>query len=463
MRIRCALSAGLVLVGCRSLPAEIASCPDLDCGERWVTAYWAEDSASVLAQVAALPPGRDRDALIQVMTERWPGGTAPLCELLPLGAAQSRCRDLNERPHLWQVDEADPAAGETGSGKVYRNIAVELDDPQLPWAGDAPVQAPCDDPAHRNTCQVHAAQEAARAGRSRDASLLCQGAEGQKWVYECHFTVAEEAYVPERAGQPGPAAELCLGSGYFLYRCLGHLAGEVSRAAPAAHSQDAAAWQGLEAAAQEVHRVLARTSSELAQRWVDQLWADSMAWAYEGSGAPDGAPLDHVGDWALPHVRAAVAWQLWTSGTQRRRQLDWWAQQVEQALQRRLEGQPEVHGDPLLDGVGGHWIDDLAGEEELAWLAYRGFARRAVHSDPGLDAAICVVEAAARNPGLAQAALLREALRHPDPLLRWTAARLAADMAPAALADMEPRSEANALVRGRLEWARTRDRGRPAH
>jgi hypothetical protein len=54
---------------------------------------------------------------------------------------------------------------------------------------------------------------------------------------------------------------------------------------------------------------------------------------------------------------------------------------------------------------------------------YLGAGRRALSPDPDIDALICLLEAGARGQS-PPFNLFGEAIQHPDPLVRWTAARL---------------------------------------
>ena len=96
----------------------------------------------------------------------------------------------------------------------------------------------------------------------------------------------------------------------------------------------------------------------------------------------------------------------------------------------------------------------MPGEDQLHWIAYRGsMSRRTVADTPMADAVVCILEAAARNPGPRREALFRQALEHPDRNVRWTAARLGARLVPEALQGIDPNEEMDPLVKARLERA----------
>ncbi len=443
-----------LLPGCDRPPAQLGDCPDLACQQRWVTARMEADPDQVLNAVRALPQGLDRETLIQVMVTEWPQHSLPLCEELTGPGLRERCESLTGRPHLWQVDPEDPTAGDVGAGAAYPVLAVDLGAVELPWADLEPLEVHCTEAWTRNTCIGRQAVDMAYQGRHKDAWRICLGAVTEKWRNECLFQVSEATWDPRKGGIPGLAAQMCLASGFYTERCLGHMAGKVGRWAPAASWDAADRWHELTVTIDAVQRELDTTSPVLGSRWTALAWAYAMDAAYAQVHPPVGNPIDQVGPAAMPHIAAAVAWELWRAEPNRVQSLNAWVDQLEQAMIRRdVDPSPQpvlVEEDELNRG----WSDTLPGEEALVWTVYRGpMGRRVVGNDPRTDAIICILEAAARNPTPHRASLFREALQHPDAKVRWTAARLAEQRMPTAVADLDPAAERDPLVRARLERA----------
>lgn len=442
----------LLVIGCDRPPVQLAGCDDPDCMQRWVAAHIEDDPDATVAAVRSLPPGLDRDTLIQVMMTEWPRYSTPLCADLGSELVRERCETLTARPHLWQVDPEDPSAGRGGAGSAYPVLSLDMTPPPHPWDELEPYPVECAEDWTRNTCIGSRAVERAKNGQHQDAWRICMGAEQEKWRYECFFQVSEAIYNTRENENARIAAELCVASGFYAERCLGHLAGKLGRWAPAATWDQPDRWRALEHASMEVHQALQPLHPELGQRWVSLMWAYAMDAAYAHVATPVGNPMDHVGPSAIPHLAAAVAWTLWRTETGRTQSLDAWIDQFEAAMQRRVidpDPRPELD-EAAENGVG--WATQLEGEDQIPWTVYRGpVGRRALGMNPRSDAAICILEAAARNPTPHRVSLFRDAQKHPDDVVRWTAARLAASRVPEALEGVDPSTEPNALVRARLE------------
>lgn len=445
--------------GCDRTPATIDACPDVACQRSWIERHIVSDPEATIAAVHALPAGVDRETLIQVVMVEWPEHSASLCPDLPEGPVRDRCQSLTDRPHLWQVDADTPETGRVGAGRAYPVLSVELGEFVHPWSSLEPLTVECKEDWTENTCVGQRAVEWAHKGRHQDAWRVCLAATQEKWRFECFFQISEASYDPLKGGVPGIAAEMCLESGYYLDRCLGHLAGRLGRTAPAATWDADPQWRELEATLVQIQGALEGYSPALASRFTALSWAYAMDAAYADVQRPVGNPMDSVGPAAVPHIAAAVAWTLWRAEGHKDQSLDAWIDAFENAMSRR-----EVDPTPrprLVEEVelAQSWDDTLPGEEQIDWTVYRGpIARRAVGMDPRTDALICVLEAAARNPTPHRSSLFREALRHPDALVRWTAARLAAQRLPGLANAVDPADESDPLVRARLEQAAaTRD------
>lgn len=442
----------LALAGCGRTPAELGACPDPACQQRWVAARIERDPAAVVAAVRTLPAGLGRDTLIQVLMAEWPEHSTPLCPELGTPLLRERCDTLTARPHLWQVDPEDPTAGQAGMGTAYPILAVGSTPPPHPWDALDPLPVTCAEDWTDNTCIGRRAVERAHSGQPQDAWRICLGAEQEKWRFECFFQVSEAVYDPRRDPHAALATELCLASGFYAERCLGHLAGTLGRWAPAASWDDDGRWRALDRSSVEVFEVLQRVDPALGQRWVALMWAYAMDAAYAQIDDVVGNPLDSVGTAAVPHLAAAVAWALWRAEGGQARGLETWVDRFEEAMQRRaIDPNPQPTLQESEQNLAG-WGTELPGEEALPWTVYRGpVGRRAVGMDPRVDAAICILEAAARRPTPHRASLFREALAHPDATVRWTAARLAAERFPESLDGLDPATEPDPLVRARLE------------
>jgi len=438
----------LTTVACGGVPQDFRDCDDLDCRVQWSLARWPDDRPAVRAAVRGVADPTERMVLVESLTEAHPGETTELCRELPKGPVARRCDSLNARPHLWQIDIAAPESGGAGAGKLFRSLRLTEPLPS-PWEGRAPRRGECGD-VSRNTCQTEVAMRWAQEGRFLDAGQACLDIEVEKWRYECFFQAADASFRAERRVM-SPTIELCLGTGPYIPRCLGHIAVTLAGDAPRADRSAEPAWRALNASAQELRAATKHLAPVLAEPVVDRMWASALGRAYGSVPEVMGGPLNTLEPAAHPHLRAAAAWRLWQLEGGQTRDAAAWVVRVGEALAVRPEivdstpsKLPEVV--PATD----YWGEDLPGEEALPRIIYMADRLRAPHQSLEIDTLLCVLEAAARGEHDARP-LFDEALGHPELVVRWTAARLLPALLPAPDLVARARADADPLVRQRAE------------
>ncbi|MCB9760098.1 MAG: hypothetical protein H6739_09715 [Alphaproteobacteria bacterium] len=383
----------LLLLACTSTPEDPADA---------LVAAWPEDPDGVAARVRALDDPVVQQVAVSRLAERYPGQTGALCAALEAGPARDRCARFNQRPHLWTVPpraaDAAPALRPAPPADVVVPDAL-LDI----WAATAPDPGSCS--ADDGLCLSTRAREAAAAGRVSAAAAACVSVDDDRARQDCFFAAAEA--VPPGPDQYADAVRLCLGAGSFASMCHGHvLIAVLSRPGPFA----------LPPLVEQAARVRdawtdAWANPEVGQRAVERLW--SLAVAGRADTIPD--PLT-LAEGAPPEA----------------------AQQL-----RNLHAERRWAVDRARDG--GLWRDYYPGEQGIpaVFLLDLGTGARPADDDPARDLALAELEAAARVED-GQDALV-EALAGDDALLRWSAARLLAQVAPehpalvAARADPDPR------------------------
>ena len=454
-----ALAAALAAAGCGGVPEHLADCaPDDDaCQRTWVTETWETDQQRVVAELGALSDPIAQLALVQELVEAHPGQTRDLCPVLPAGPGRDRCRSLNSRPHLWQVDvEAATAAAAQADADAD---AVQPEDdtggedtiaetPTPPWAGLAPVTEPC--ASTPELCQSTAAIRLADAGDRDGAVARCLAIDEDKWRYECLFQAAEHLLGDGGGDRVREAVEVCAAAGPYASRCLTHTTWAQAHLAPAASEGDAAAWEAVVARAAASDATLRATDPAVADTYSGRLWAEVLRFSYDGEAEVTGRPLDYVPAETTPLVKAAAAWQLWNNERHQRRSLEAWAARLEEALalraptstRRRATRQRKFYAFADL------WKQHLPGEEAFSAVAYLGGSQRIALEDPTLDAMVCILEIAGRSRGAGDA-LLAEALQHERSEIRWTAARLLQESRPSSPLLAQARKDPDPLVRVR--------------
>lgn len=436
----------LLLPGCgESLPDRLDQCPDQACQQLWVESRWATDPEAVARAIGALPDPLARVALVRQLTDAHPGEAKPLCDLLPEGDPRQACHTRNMRPHLQQVEVRSTAKASTDQDSDGHGFRIQRAIPS-PWERVSPQAADC--AVEERSCQNEAARQRAARGDLEGAAASCAALSDATWRAECYFQAAEAAsQQPGAAG--GQAVSLCLGAASFAGRCLSHLVRNLGTQAPRAASGDTTRWQALVEAIAAGRETLADADADLAEQYEGQAWAYALRFAYSQESEVNAAPLDVLPEPAFPHVRAAMAWRLWSQEGLQERTLAAWETRIEEALADRAprhSSRSSARRD-LSPIVRDYWARILPDERGLTRVPYLGPAERALAEDPLEDATICLVEAAARSQPPAKA-LLAEALSHKSSLVRWTAARLLSTVDPRNHA--LNRGDADPMVRARL-------------
>ena len=463
-RLRSLLPAIALALACKTAPPErVRDCADAACRLAWADAAWTRDQADAIAQIRAMPDPLARSALVLSLSEQRPGQTGQLCLLLESGDTRVRCQALNNRPHLrgYQMEEDDGARSSREAKAPQRPgdgplviPGLEIDDAALHlWDARPPAVAACE--TTLNQCQSAEALRRADAGDTDGAAAACLGIEAGTWREECFFSAAERAVENLPADRAGGAADLCRGAGSYASQCALHLVWRVGAHAPSAGSGADAAWTRVQTEITQVGLAFDRASAGLGGRWRDQAWANALRYAYEKELTLTGRPLAALPTEIAPYVRAGAAWRLWNLEGQQTRTLTAWTARLEELLASTAAPHPppglsERRPNVLMRN---YFNQILPEEQGLQVQTFLGGTRRAVSSDPSIDAAIVMLESFAQGR-TDTTALLRQGLSHADPLVRWTAVRLLRARNPnksevgTLVADPDPAVRARARVSG---------------
>ena len=435
LRGRCATwIAAVAWIGCSDRPADspapqpAASAEDasiqavLDAAPRGTPAVAAAINGVTdpLLQVVAVTRLADQGALL----------TGELCQALDQPATRRRCFRFARRPHLTQDDLSQPVRekGRPASGPpaalLAPDPAVESTLTGVPMSAQDCGERPPDE------CHIHYARRAAGKGRVADAAGLCAAVTEERWRWECAFEAAERA--ARRGGGSGHLGmvELCLRAGTFRARCLQHGVRLLALTAPDANAP-AEAWAPILETAGSMETFWADRDPTFGAWQRQRLWSYATYHAYGATPHLTGAPLAALPDEAHPHVEMAAAYRLLADPTVAP---DGTLTNAGRALQAALD-QPPAGDPPERPGARLHppdprWnIDNSDAEAEIPAMFCLGSGRRAAAPDPAVDRRITLVEAAARQdpPRLD---LVTAGTVDPDPLVTWTAARVARWHAP---------------------------------
>ena len=390
-------------------------CIETICQAEALVEQWQIDPVAAEAALLATTDPIIQIATLRALSEHQPAALSALCPKLSELPARE-CQQLSGRPHLW----------DSGSGAVS---SLPIEGLVNPWADLPPQEVDCAD----DSCRLTAALAAG------NGAGVCASVESVRWRQECFFRLAEQA----RDAHAG--ARLCLGAGQFADRCLGHISKHLAH--PSTALNDAAGWQALTATVDEIAAVLPEA---LGERMADRIYAESLFSAYVAAESLTGDPLDHLPQRARPHIYAALAHRLMTE--QSLVGLRAWEDALESALERR--GAPgTTRARP--GGIPNSWKTLLPGEEAIPWVAYLRDQRRAQGSTPETDRLITLLEANARR-SRPDRALINEAMRSVDPLVRWTVARTIDPNYASGALHATLRADSDPLVQQRAQHHQTR-------
>jgi len=414
------LTVSLLLLSCSEVPAtpaDITSCTDADCQQRWLLQHWAEEPEAVLDAVGSLSDPIAQIAAVIQLTEAHPGQTDALCAVLPPGPDQQRCVQLNSRPHLFtprqppRADTARPGSGPAGPSRV----------PPTPWPSAlAAVPASptvCTEPSV-SACQSHKAVESIRSRNAEAAAAHCLAIPERLWREECLFMAAQKLVAHHRAPSYRTAVDLCALAGDFIGDCLAHLSNTL-RSAERSHD-----WSEASLIVDTIAETWAEHDPRFGAILIDHFWAAAVWRRYGQQGVVLGAPADAPS--ALrPHARTVSAINLLRleESTQTLAAL------TETLITVMLRSRPHTRRPESLHATvvlaGDFWPADADGDEaEIPALVLPGGARRPTDPDPEVDAVLALLEAAAYHQP-PRVDLLAQGREDPRAVVRWSATRLA--------------------------------------
>lgn len=414
----------LTVLACAVGPAD-GVCEDADCRREAIVSQWASDPQVAIELVHQLPDVIEQVAVVSTLTDQFPGQVGPLCRELPRGISQDRCLEMNARPHLWNEREVVQPISRAGAGPASSYI-LAADVPMsdlIDVRGDPNV---CTNEIDPHACVWKSGIERAREGDVQAAATACasvrtSASNSQAWRYECFFSVAEAHTQKWGRSRYQDTLSLCGASGTFRAECVTHSLTVLAQRVPSSDVVDPLAWAEHRMRSHDISRVW--KDSPLRTEVLDKFWALSTAFSVAKSKGLSGDALDVIPLTAHRHLRAAVAWRLLQDEAPTEEALIAYAERLTTILDRRLQRENDSEQQYRFEGVPDLWPVDREGEAHLSAISYLGNSRRTVAGDPMTDAAICILEAAARSDPPRQS-LIEMGGSHPDERVRWTASRL---------------------------------------
>lgn len=430
-----------LLLACGS-PGRWEECHDLTCRQATVEAAFSADGQGVLRWLAEATDPVEQVALTEQLVHAFPAASDDICGALPpKSAAASRCMRIRLRPHLYQRQPAVGAPSRSAPGPSTALVPVaDLPAPK----GEIGVDCGVD-----TECLRKRAYALATAGDAGGASAACAAAwpdVAARW--ECRFQSAER--IAEKQGVAGlrGALALCSVAGGLAQPCTSHVLNAATPAVPGADHPSQAAVDEILGAVARVRADFPGDDGELYAQW---LWSRWTRASFHYAGSVTGHLLTALPAEAMPHVRVAAAARYFALHP---------GASLEDAVEALaavapVEGNLPASAPEFTSAIGAMtpmWTGDLQGEGGLpaTWCLTSG--RRALASDPMDDLRVSVLEAAVRQAHPPPPQWFLDAI---DPgaaeVVRWTAARLAVEVAGEAVPPgLSVPSDDSALVAGRL-------------
>lgn len=357
-----------------------------------IVSLWEQDQAAATAMILGAADPITQLAYVDAISEAHPDQLGSLCPSLPAGAAGERCRTFSNRPHLWEIKDADSSQKEDHTGITALKTAA---------SSVAPVAVPeCE--GQTEQCRISAGKAIAPTADLSQLAGLCNGIDDLRFRHECFFQSAEVAFHTDYLKMP-LALELCLSAGDYASRCVRELARELARAAPAADNP-AGRWENIIGAIDAGHDWLAAQDADVGARMRDRLWAETVWGAFGRAGNITGDLLDQLPAQAAPHIRASAAWYRIESGGAGET-LSAWESAVRSALTlRNQQGAMKTNVQPTRR---------LGATREITepWVHFLGDSQRPMSEDAAIDLQLVLLEIAASRR---QWMLVRDARRDED-------------------------------------------------
>ncbi len=398
-----------VLFACGGTPTWSA-CTDGACRQALMVETFRQDPERVLETLPALDPS-EQAVLVDTLSRGAPELLDALCRRLPHdGPTGQRCQRIKDRPHL--------AAGERAHAA-----------PPPPRRASGPASSHLPPPAQPST----------------PVATTCPDTGGEA-AHECRFREAERTVEQRGAAAFSEALAHCAAAGPFQTPCIEHV---LALALPPIPPADRLTVDDVATIVAAIAKLRDAAGEQVGHLYEDQAWARWATQAYAGATDLSGELLDHLPPAAAPHVRMAVALRITAVGDS---DLDRWSRELRAALSDRqpLAASPTAGRKAHLVKGRDFWPEERPGETTIPAVFCLGPGRRPVAQDPGSEALIVLLEAAARRaePPEADFFLGFVGSEHPE-LVRWTAARLAEALEPG-LGRARELPDPSPLVRGRL-------------
>lgn len=442
----------LLATGCESKRFE--ECEDTTCRTKTVNAAFTAEPNRVLDYLAATKDPVEQAALVELLVHDFPQASGNICAVVASGSiASQRCEKLKLRPHLYSAGVTAPLRN--------RHQVPEL---AAPWPRPDIDEVRADCAAADLACLGDLALERADRGALVEAGQLCTLAwpEGSSSRDECMFQAAEKVAMAKGSEATAAVVATCAQAGSFAGNCLQHTLVLLQPVPPPADAPDAESVAAMKRHMDALGDVLEGKDGE---HLVHYAWAVWTRDAFQQATSVNGALLDALPADAAPHVRAAAAMRLTEISPTTSPDMDIAAA----TLKAWLDMRPALAAKPTTAStikpadrltappIRQSWvIDSTEAEAELEAISCMGAGRRTVGLNEVDDLRIATLEAAARRPVAAEPNFFLSVIgTNQTERVRWTAARLAAELYPRNAAEVASR-DSSALVRDALAGVRDR-------
>ena len=376
----------------------------------------------------------DSELQLLYTLEKHPSTAKNICSQLKESSNQSYCKNISQRPHLWEKIKNIPFTQRKGGGPNAIHVTLKnISSPKLRLIEASTI--PCASNLTKRQCHLYRAQ---KQSKLIDIAAECNALTA-KAKSECYF-LAAEAKIKNPSVSLSDAFDLCHETGSLWSSCIQHITTQLARNTPPA-SSNFERWTSILQYHDELRLYWDKKHAVYTPIVLDYFWEEVMILAFSYKTIPYGDIFDFLPPESHPHIRTHLTNQLIKNNKNQSLTLEQWTQYILAHLHKRSSDKTPIylpkenvttvaqtqrkHINPAFrkwDGIDKNWSHDYEVDDVYPAVYFFKDSRRAMSINEEEDIQISILETTARI--FDNRSLLEEGLQSSSELIQFTAYRL---------------------------------------